>query len=214
MVAVGCAAFIGLTVWLGPFIRLWSWGVRVVVLGLVVMALLVAGLILGHAFASLLMYLLLGRELNRRTPKAKEKLADSLMSVSTATQSATLIGLFVFPLTAFIQTMVSGIDPVEALVSWWQRVGSSWMRSAWWPGWHTVVFLVLYWLPLSIGLLFRKRALDIYDQIAPPSPLPAAPAVAPTAQGTNEQPRIPAAGQTTHPSATGGSRRRRRHRGT
>src|ERR1700752_5174095 len=88
MVAVGWAAFIGLTVWLGPFIRLWSLGVRGVVLGLVGMGLSVAGLILGHAFPALLMYLLLGKELNRRTPKAKD--GDSRDTCQNRTQRCDL----------------------------------------------------------------------------------------------------------------------------
>jgi hypothetical protein len=161
-VGVGCAAFIALTVWLEPFIRLWSWEVSVVVRGLEVIALLVVVLIIGHAFGRFLIYILLGKELNRRTPKAKEKLADSLMSVSTATQSATWIGLFVFPLTAFLQTMTSGTDPVSALMAWW--------RPDRWSGWHTVVFLAIFWLPLSVGLLGRRRALDFYDELSIPAP--------------------------------------------
>jgi hypothetical protein len=54
-VAVGCFAFIALIIWLEPFIRLWPWEVRVVVLGLGVIALLVETLIIGFALAWCLM---------------------------------------------------------------------------------------------------------------------------------------------------------------
>jgi hypothetical protein len=118
-----------------------------------------------------------------RTSKAKEKAADSLMSVSNAIHSATWISLLVFPLTAFIQSRASGTDLVSALGLLWQPDRWSW--------WHTGVFAIVFFLPLSMGRSMQRRALDIYDQIAPPSPLPAAPAVAPTTQGTNEQLRIP-----------------------
>jgi hypothetical protein len=83
----------------------------------------------------------------------------------------------------------------------------SWWPPEWWSGWHTAVFLGLFWVPLILAALFRRQGLDLYDEL-PPS----APAVAPTVQGTNEQPRIPAEVQTTHASANVGSRRRRHHR--
>ncbi|HEX9868843.1 MAG TPA: hypothetical protein VGC99_09660 [Candidatus Tectomicrobia bacterium] len=134
-----------------------------------------------------------------RTAKAKEKLADSLMSCSTAVFSAVCISLLIFPLTAFIQTMAREIDPVEALVSWWHPDHWS-MR-------HAGVFLVLYWIPLGVGLWLRRRALVIYDAIAS-----SAPAVAPTAKGTHEQLTFPDPGPPVYVRANEGSRRRRRHR--
>jgi hypothetical protein len=69
------------------------------------------------------------------------------------------------------------------------------------------MFLALSLLPVAIACWMRERALKLYDTL-PPS----APAVASTAQGTNEQPRIPAEGQTTHASANGSARRGRRPR--
>jgi hypothetical protein len=141
-VAVVCLAFIALTRWLRPFIRLWPWEAQVVVFGLSAIAGLVATLIIALPLGWCLAFLLLGKELNRRTPKAREKFADSLMSCSTTLLSATLIGLLVFPFTAFIQTMASGADPLSALVAWWQPDR--------WSGWHAEVFVVLYWLPSGV----------------------------------------------------------------
>src|SRR5882724_8277877 len=105
------------------------------------------------------------------------------MGFSTAVSSAVWISVLVFPFTAFIQAMTRGTDPVAAVVSWWPP--------AWWSEWHTAVFLFLFWVPFSVAMLFRRRALDFYDELPQP-----APAVAPTAQGTNEQSRIPAEVQT------------------
>jgi hypothetical protein len=45
--------------------------------------------------------------------KAKEKPADSLMNISTTLYSAVVIGVLVFPVTAFIQSLVSGTDPTS-----------------------------------------------------------------------------------------------------
>jgi len=140
-----------------------------------------------------------GEKKRGRTDKAKEKLADSLMSFSTAVFSAIVISALVFPFTAFIPAMTRGTDPVAVVVSWWPP--------AWWSGWHTAVFLILFWVPFSVAMLFRERALNLYDELSQP-----APTMAPTAQGGNEQPGIPAEVQTTHTRATGGSRHRRRPR--
>jgi hypothetical protein len=210
-VTIGCLVYLGLLYRHGPFIAaLWPWGINVDV-GLLLLALLFVGLLFSDTLVRYILVPFLtrlqGKKIDDRTAKAKEKFADSLMNISTAVFSAVVIGLFVFPFTLLIQTMVRGIDPVDALVSWWQSAGSSWMRPPWLSGWHKGLLFVLCWLPLSVGQLFRRRALDLYDEL-PPS----APAVAPTAQGINEQPRIPVEGQTTHTSATGGSRHRRRPR--
>jgi hypothetical protein len=199
-VAVVCLAFYALAIWLGPLIRLWPWEARVVVFGLAAIAGLVATLIIALALGWCLAFLLLGKELNRRTPKAREKFADSLMSCSTALLSATLIGPLVFPFTAFIQTMASGADPLSALVAWWQPNR--------WSDWHTGMFLVLFWLPFGVGLFLRKRALDVYDELSPP-----APAVDPITQGAHERPSVREGGPTAHTSTNGGAQRRRRPRG-
>lgn len=47
-------------------------------------------------------------KLAHRSPKSKEKFADGLMSVANAIHAAALIGVLVFPLTAFITAVFSG----------------------------------------------------------------------------------------------------------
>jgi len=210
-VTVGCIVYIGLIRGQGPRIAaIWPWGVEVAT-GLLLLALLFVAWIVSDVLARYVLVpfftLLEGKKIADRTAKAKEKLADSLISFSTAVLSAVCISLLVYPFTAFIQTMARGIDSVEALMSWWQSVGGSLMGPAWWSGWHTVLILVCYWVPLSIGLLFRRRALDIYDAIAPSTPV-----VAPTARGTHEQLTFPDPGPPVYVRANEGSRRRRRHR--
>jgi hypothetical protein len=191
-VVVGSLVFIALTIWLWPFIASGPWSVTVAVFALGLIASIVVGLIIAdtlvrYMVVPLLTFSLGDQKFNSRTPKAKEKPADSLMTVGTAVHSATLIGILVFPLTASIQTMAGGTDPVSALVSWWRLDRWSW--------WHTGVFGLLWFVPLVWGGHVQRQALDIYDEISNPSSLPPAPAADLTAQGSNW-----------------GSRRRRRHR--
>jgi hypothetical protein len=200
-VIVACLAYLWGVRGQGPrIVAIWPWGGWIAV-GLMLLALIVLSwFLLKYIVVPFLMFLQ-GEKKGGRTAKAKEKFADSLMSFSTAVFSAIVISVLVFPFTAFIQTMARGTDPVAAVVSGWPP--------AWWSGWHTAVFLILYWVPLSVAMLFRKRALDLYDELSPPTP-----AVAPTAQGTHEQSTIPDPGPPVYIKANGGSRRRRRHRGT
>jgi hypothetical protein len=177
-VTVGCLVYIGLARGQGPrIVAVWPAGLWVAQ-GLLLLALLFVGWIVTDAVARYVavpfLTFLEGKPLDRRTAKAQEMFADSLMSLSTAVVSAVLIGLLVFPFTAFIQAIAGGIDPVAALVSWWQPDRWSW--------WHVGLFLLLYWLPLSMALLLRRRALDVYDMIASPASV-----VEPTAQGTPER---------------------------
>jgi hypothetical protein len=200
-VIVACLAYIGGIYGRGPAISaVWPSGLRIAQ-GLLLLALIVLSwFLLKYIVVPFLMFLQ-GEKKGGRTAKAKEKFADSLMSTSTAMFSAVWIALLVFPFTAFIQTMAGGTDPVAALVAWWQP--DRWSRR------HAVVFLVAFWVPFSLALLLRRRALDLYDELSPPTP-----AVAPTAQGTHEQSTIPDPGPPAYVRASGGSRRRRRHRGT
>jgi hypothetical protein len=182
----------------------WPWS-GYVVFG----SLLLPLLILGCIGAYVLVYHMAGpsltsfvdKELNKRTAKAKEKYADGLMSFSTAICSATFIAVLLFPLTAYIQAITSGTKPVAPWVLQYLE-----HAPGWWLFYEFVLF-ALFWLPLGVATWFRKRALALYDEIAT-----LAPADAPVAQGTQERPSAPAEGQTTHTSANGGSRRRRRPR--
>jgi hypothetical protein len=194
-VIVACLAYIWGVRGRGPaIVAVWPSGLWVA-LGLMLLALLVLTWFFCKYLLVPFLVFLAGMH-DGRTAKAKEKFADSLMSFSTAVSSAIWISILVFPLTVFIQAMARGIDPVEAVVSWWQPDRWSW--------WHTAVFGILFWVPFSVSLLFRRGALDLYDEISLP-----APAVTPTAQGTHEQSTIPDSGPPAYVRATGGSRRRR-----
>lgn len=199
-VIVACLAYIGGIYWQAPRIAaIWPRGVWIAV-GLA----LAAGVFVCWMVTSYILVPLFTRlgakKFDERTDKAKEKWADSLMSCGTSVLGAFITSILVFPLTAFIQAVTSGTDPVAVVVSWWPP--------AWWSEWHTAVFISLYFLPLMLSALFRGRALNIYDEL-PPS----APAVAPTAQGTREQTTISDPGPPPYTSTTGGTRRRRRPHG-
>ena len=114
------------------------------------------------AFRSFMYFYGEGEKKGGRTDKAKEKLADSFMSFSTAVGSALLISVLVIPFTAFIQGIARDIDPVETVVSRWPP--------AWWSGRHTVVFLLLFFMPIFMSLLARRQALDLYDELTPAAP--------------------------------------------
>jgi hypothetical protein len=191
-----------------PIEALWPWASPwsgYIVSVSLLLALLILGCILGYGAAyfvteSFLM-LFEDKELNKRTAKAKEKYADGLMSFSTAICSATFIAVLLFPFTAYIQAITSGTKPVAPWVLQYLEHAPGW----WW--FYEFVLFALFWLPLGVATWFRKRALALYDEIAT-----LAPADAPVAQGTQERLSAPAEGQTTHTSANGGSRRRRRPR--
>jgi hypothetical protein len=193
-----------------PIEALWPWASPwsgYIVSVSLLLALLILGCILGYGAAyfvteSFLM-LFEDKELNKRTAKAKEKYADGLMSVSTALCSATFIAVLLFPLTAFIQAITSGTKPVAPWVLQYLE-----HAPGWWLFYEFLLF-ALFWLPLGVATWFRRRALALYDEIAT-----LAPADAPVAQGTTKQSTIPDPGPPVYVKANGGSRRRRRHRGT
>lgn len=212
-VTIGCLAYIGFMSVRGPFITgVWPGGLLVAQVLLALPAVFYLSWIICNALAhydALTPFFarLLGKKTHDRTAKAQEKYADSLMSISTAIRSAVFISLWVFPLTVFIQAMALGKDPLWELWSWLPGLLSRGTKPEWWPLPFAVMFLALSLLPVAIACWMRERALKLYDTLPPP-----APAVAPTAQGMNDQPRIPAEGQTTRTSMNGGSQRRRRPR--
>jgi hypothetical protein len=205
-VIVACLAYIGGLHWRGPANAAmgppWVWITK----GLVVVALLVlTWFVLKYlAFPWFMYFYGEGEKKGGRTDKAKEKLADSLMSFSTAVGSTLLISVLVVPFTAFIQAIARDVDPVEMVVSRWPP--------AWWSGWHTAVFLFLLFVPIFISLLARRQALDLYDEIAPPSLPPTAPAVGVTVGETQERASIRDHVPPAHASADGRTRHRRRPR--
>jgi hypothetical protein len=141
------------------------------------------------------------KELNKRTTKAREKFADALMNFSTAICSATAIAVLVAPLAAFIQLTTSGANPVVQL-PWVLRISGMWEALL-----FNIALFILFWLPFGTARWFRRRALDIYDEIATLARADAA-----VAQGTHERPSVLAEVEMRHASANEGSRRHRRHR--
>ena len=140
----------------------WPWGewiaVGLGVLAVMVVCWIVLDLFIRYVLHPFFMAVLGDKKSSSRTPKAKEKFADSLMSVSNAVHSATWISLLVFPLTAFIQSMAGGTDPVAKLVDWWRPDRWSW--------WHTGMFITLFLLPLHRARSMQLQALDLYDEVS------------------------------------------------
>jgi hypothetical protein len=184
----------------------WPWSGYIALVSLLLVLLVLDGImlyVLVYYMAGPSLTSFVDKELNKRTAKAKEKYADGLMSFSTAICSATFIAGLLFPLTAYIQAITSGTKPVAPWVLQYLE-----HTPGWWLFYEFVLF-TLFLLPLSVATWFRRRALALYDEIAT-----LAPADAPVAQGTTKQSTIPDPGPPVYVKANGGSRRRRRHRGT
>jgi hypothetical protein len=198
----------GLFTILKPWIAASPWYVQQLALSLWAAAYFFVIVMAGLIPMNLLLNRIFGdQKFKGRTHKAKEKTADSLMSMSTAIQSATVIGLLVVPFTTYIQVIVGGLDPVAALVSWWQRPRGDWVGAPWGPWGRATLLLALFLTPLAWARAVQRRALDIYDAIAPSTPV-----VAPTSQGTPERPTVLDPGPPVYVKANAGSQHRRRHR--
>lgn len=100
-------------------------------------------------------------KLEQRSLKAKEKFADSLMSLANTIHSAVLIGVLVLPLTTFIAGVFSGAEPV----SFWAILA----RMSW-P--QIGIFGIVYLAPIIAGGYAKEKAMDIYDEVAKSSPNP------------------------------------------
>lgn len=91
-------------------------------------------------------------KLAHRSPKSKEKFADGLMSVANAIHAAALIGVLVFPLTAFTTAVFSGgsiYSPTLILTK---------------LAWNDIAFFgVVYLLPIAAGQYAKEQAMDLYD---------------------------------------------------
>ena len=93
-------------------------------------------------------------KLAHRSPKSKEKFADGLMSVANAIHAAALIGVLVFPLTAFITAVFSGgniYSPSSILTK------LSWNDIA--------LFGAVYLLPIAVGQYAKEQAMQLYDEV-------------------------------------------------
>jgi hypothetical protein len=133
-VLVGClgyTVFIVVVPRMFPSMASWPWGIRVVLVGLAWVALLVMLWMLAHVLKAYVFAPFLKETLDTRSPKAKEKLADSLMSVGTAIHSASPVAVLIFPVTAFINAVVSGWKdpvPMDALAAWLTADWRTWVR--------------------------------------------------------------------------------------
>jgi hypothetical protein len=153
-----------------------SWPPRVllVVHGLFWIGLLVFFVALvGFAGGGIARLLLMGilSDIDDRTDKAKEKFADSLMSVSNTIHSATLLGILVVPLTVFLQTIVSGKDPVPLLLDYLRTAGAGTGETARWHG-YLLGFLIC--VPAVAASYMKRQALDLYDELSARAALPPA----------------------------------------
>jgi hypothetical protein len=106
----------------------------------------------------MLLIMRVDRPIQHRTDKAKEKFADGLMSMSRAIQNAIAIGILIFPFTAYLQAFVRGIDPIVALQTWTSSARLTLL--------HLVGLVVSFSAPFLFAQLFRRRALNLYDDIA------------------------------------------------
>jgi hypothetical protein len=138
--------------------------VRIVVFCLFWIALLVCYVILmipvGRGFAKFLLMGALPDKVDR-TDKAKEKFADSLMSVSNTIHSAILLGILVIPLTAFMQAIMSGKDLLPPLLDYLHTAGTGGPMN-----WHGFLLGILIFVPSSAASYMRKQALNLYDELA------------------------------------------------
>jgi hypothetical protein len=93
-------------------------------------------------------------KLKDRSPRSKEKFADSIMSVANAIHSAAFIGVLVFPLTAFVTAMFTGVEPVSFLTLIQRMSGS-----------NVLLFCAVYLTPIAVGVWVKGLAMDLYDEV-------------------------------------------------
>lgn len=92
-----------------------------------------------------------------RTNKAKEKAAESLMSIATTVASATLIGVTVLPLTAFLTAIFGGtVITISSIRAVLDMDGSLTL----------MIFIPLYLIPLIIAGFIKRDALNLYDEVS------------------------------------------------
>lgn len=89
-----------------------------------------------------------------RSRKAREKFADSLMTLANIIYGALFVGMLLFPLTAFVSAMYNAADPFSFLAPVTQF---SWQR--------ILVFAVAFIIPLAAAAAARRKALNLYDAL-------------------------------------------------
>jgi hypothetical protein len=171
---IGVDTLIYAMVELFPETASWPQRVLLVVYGLFWIGFLVFfGVMMRFAGGGLARLLLMGvlPDIADRTDKAKEKFADSLMSVSNTIHSATLLGILVVPLTAFLQTIVSGKDPVPLLLDYLRTAGAGTGETA---RWHGFLLGFLICVPAVAASYMKRQALNLYDELSERAALPPA----------------------------------------
>lgn len=92
--------------------------------------------------------------LEERSNMAKEKLADSLMTLGNIIYGAVFVAMLVFPVTAFVSAMYQASDPFSFLAPVnqfsWQRI---------------MIFVMAFIIPLAVAMWARRKAMDLYDEI-------------------------------------------------
>jgi hypothetical protein len=100
--------------------------------------------------------------LERRTDKAKEKYADSLMGFGNTIQGAVFIAIFVSVPVLFLGPVIlSGGEPrpFASILSWIGKYG-----------YVVAILLGLWWLGLVYSSALQRRALNLYDQLSQERP--------------------------------------------
>lgn len=93
-------------------------------------------------------------KLEERSNKAKEKFADSLMTLANIIYGAIFVAMLSFPVTAFVSAMYQAADPFSFLAPVnqfsWQRI---------------VIFCAAFIVPLVVAFWARRKAMDLYDEL-------------------------------------------------
>lgn len=91
----------------------------------------------------------------KRSRKAKEKLADNLLGISSALIVPIFSVIFVAPLTFYVSADAANLQNFTTTLA------------AKLHNFNLIWFTILYFLPLLVAANFRDRALDLYDEIFP-----------------------------------------------
>jgi len=77
------------------------------------------------------------------------------MALANVVHGAALIGVFAFPLTAFVSAVFTGQEPFSFSAILDRMTGS-----------NLVLFIVVYALPIFAGVYGKQKAMDLYDEVA------------------------------------------------
>ena len=94
-------------------------------------------------------------KVEQRSLKSKEKFADSLMAVANVIHGAALAGVLVFPLTAFVSSVLTGTTALS--------FGQALDRMTW-P--NIAIFALVYLTPILMGYFAKEKAMNLFDEVA------------------------------------------------